>query len=300
MQIYHYIAIFISTLSLGVSIFTFRQSYKLNLDTRNLNFRKVLSEQFDEYSTLLHSEYWKLKDDLSNLSSILCHTNSGIGQIFDEYDSREKNMSSEYQRYLRHLYVDLHRDIASSFEYELSWQTTENIYSRLEIFRHLDHEYDLKKVKKPNNIFSSKENNTYNDYTLKESKAFIDSFIELTESIKVSDSMEFYNEFVEKCNNLIKALKQIQIKCKKSYNFLESATIKNNLQEFKLWEYSPLYTKYNRFKCLMNFIDKTRISDLESISESPYLTVSQIVYYGANIDMINKLLCKTIFSFEES
>lgn len=293
----------ISILSLGISLYTYKKTYKLRLDIRNLNSRKAISEQFDEYSTLLHSEYLKLKDDLSKLSSTLCSANTSIGNVLDRYDNRNRNTSIQYQRYLRHLYVDLHRDITESFKHELSWQTAENIYHRLAIFKNknLDRRLDFKKsTKKWKNLFYRKRNNSsYPEHTLMESDGFKNSFVELTESINMSDYIAIYNEFVDVCKELKEALNLIRRKCKKSYDLLESGTIKNSLQEFKLWEYSPLRDRYTQFKCLMKFIHLSRLRTLSNVEESPYLTLSQILYYGANIDMINELLCMTVFSSRE-
>ncbi|VAW58308.1 hypothetical protein MNBD_GAMMA08-66 [hydrothermal vent metagenome] len=301
METYHYLAITISILSFIVSIYTYKKTYELNLDTRNLNYRKALSEQFDEYSTLLHSEYWKLKDDLSNLSSALCDTNASIGNILDKYDSRNKRHLRQHVRHLRHLYVDLHDEITDRFKPELPYQTSENIYQRLAMFKHLDPDSDFRKRKKKRrNIFSWKGyNKSYQEHKLKESEKFINSFIELTGSIDKSDSINIYNEFVDACKELKDMLVIIKIKCNASYNVLESGTLKNNLQEFKLWENSPLYFRYRQYKCLMKLIDQSRIYTLNSVEEPPYLTVSEIVYYGANINMINELLCETSFSFRE-
>ena len=49
----------------------------------------------------------------------------------------------------------------------------------------------------------------------------------------------------------------------------------------------------------MNFIYKSSLNRLSKVTEQPYLPVSQIIYYGAIIEMMNVLLCKTIFSIRE-
>jgi hypothetical protein len=300
MEIYHYLAITISLISLGISIYTYKKTYKLNLQSSNLNVRKSISEQFDEYSTLLHSEYCKLNEDLSKFSTILSCSNTVIGNVLDKYDSRSSNTSKNYQKCLRHIYCDLYRDITASFKYELSWQTTENIYYRLSVIRDL-RTTDLNTTTAYwQNLFQSNTNtNQYPESTLIESEGFIKSFVELTESIDESKYKNLYNETVNACGELKEFLKDIKPRCKESYDLLESGVIKNNLQEFKLWEYSPLYTRYRQFQRLLKLIDQSRLCSLNIVEDTPHLTLSQIVYFGANIDMINNLLCSTLCGFRE-
>jgi hypothetical protein len=169
------------------------------------------------------------------------------------------------------------------------------------MFKHLDPSIEIKKrSKKPISLFDrNNKNKTLSEHALRESDGFINAFSTLAKSIEVSDYKSLYNEFIGTCVMLKEKLQQIESRCKDSYDLLDSGSTKNSLQEFKIWEYSSLYSRYIQFKCLMKLIQQSSLARLTEVEESPYLPLSHIVYFGANIDMINDLICKTVFSFNE-
>jgi len=282
MEIYQFISISLTVILLGTTIYTFRKTYALGLETRNLNLRRNNSEQYDEYSRLLHSEYMKLNEDLSSLAEKLCNTNASIGNLLDKYDSRCVNTAKQYQRHLRHIYSSLCDNISNNFKHELSYQNAENIYYRLGIFKDLDCRLNIQAM-------------LVN--TLEEPEGFSDSFIELTESFDKAKNDKLYNDFLDTCKELVYSIQKIKIKCKESYDLLESGNIKNNLQEFKLKENWSLNFQYKQYKCLMRLIDMSRVGNLNNAGETPCFTLSNIVYFGANINMLNELICQTSYSF---
>jgi hypothetical protein len=128
MKLFQYINPFISFTSLIIAIYAFKRTYSLNQEVGLLNFRKTLAEQSKPYADLLHRQYELLKEPLSNLSTVLSDTSIKIGHLLDKYDCRDAKKYKGYMKELRHLYLDLRKDILDRFKYELPWQTTENIW----------------------------------------------------------------------------------------------------------------------------------------------------------------------------
>lgn len=294
MEVTPYIPIGISVLSLFISVYTFRATYKLNLDTRNLSHRRAFSEEFKEYSDLLHEEFWKIKGDLSELSGILCMTNSEIGNIFDMYDGRNK----PHTKALRHVYADLYRAVTKRFKSQLSWQTYQYIHFELSSLKDLDPGRDFEKKQQRVFPFFKKKEVWFWNRGLISSESFAEEFRELTRSIDANKYQSIDMDVMRTCKRLEEFMIQMKMKCLESYELLDSGIGKNSLQEFKLHESPSLHTRYVRYQCLMEFIYQSNLSDLNSQMKIPYPSIGRTIYFGANIDMINHLINETIFSFK--
>lgn len=89
---------------------------------------------------------------------------------------------------------------------------------------------------------------------------------------------------------------QMKEKCLKSYKGLEAVAVKNKSQVCKLQENIMLYERYAQYQSLIEIISKSTLVNLYQKKETPYLMGSEIVYFGAEINMINKYLCRTTSS----
>lgn len=278
--------IVISIVSLLVSILVFFKTRKLDIEKVDLNYKFFLSQQLQSYTDLLHQDFQSKRKEFSELSTILCRTNADIGELLDRYDLRDRKTSDKF---LRHLYVDLCRDIRKEFEPQFPWQTVECLTEQLYKFKMLDIRHD----------FYMKNKKYYQKERFCNSEFFASNFAELTKSIDKSKYDELYSSFVDICSDLVKKLTQIKDDYSKSAEELSALMIKNSSEVFRLQHNSVLYKRYIRYKFLIQMIAYSRLDNIKKLDEVPYLPISEIIYFGSKMDMINGFILKTTSNFEE-
>ncbi len=283
-----YIPILISILAFLFSLYAHKKIYTLRAESFDLNYKKIITEQLEECRSILSDEFWKIKPELHKLSTMLNSTNTLIGELLDKHDNRGYYHN---QTPLRHAFVDIYNDVTSSLKHSVSLRSAEGTYYSLGIIKQIDSRFVPNKElreKKP-----AIEHRLVTE-VVANSSIYISNYIDRNKENQV------YYEFVDICQKLIKSLNDISIQCKDSYATLEVLKSKNNLQVFKIRHHPELDIRYTQFMCLLDLIMKCNINTLsKNKHEIPHLAVNQIIYFGANIDLINQILCSTIFCFTE-
>ena len=275
MNNFQLISLILSIGAIGISVYSFRETHRLNKEKKYLATRQALSEQFKPYINLLHVEYTALRERLSGLSSELCDAKTAIAEAFDRYDHRHNRCG----RYLRHIYVDACERASAEFESELSWQTAQFLNNRFYQLKRIDPSLDL------------------DDKSDSISPVLADDFIEnmktLHMSIDNNDLEMLYSDFLDASSRASVYMNEMAEPCKISLNRLEEMEEKNSIEVFKLFEYQDLYLKYIRFKRLLDFIIESRLRRIET--SIPYLPISAMVYYGTLLEATNELCTSTLF-----
>jgi len=289
----------VSIASLIISIYSFSQSHKVAKRQNYINEKGAYAEQFKSYTSLLYNEYGSLNQKLQAISNLLCNTTIVIGEILDLFDNRGKNSPSTHTWFLRHLYCNLYRISVEVLGDELTWQSSENLYHQLTMFKTLDIKLDFKENMIPKKKFlklKEKPKKELNLYTLLQSELFREQFSELTFAVNESDYLELYNQIINQCQPLVDYLEDIKPILECSLDKLEINYHKNKLEVFKLQEYPALHHRFRQFMKLLTFINQSRLASLTNVKhKAPYNTVSQILYIGILIVSSRYRWARTVY-----
>lgn len=272
------IAIVVSLISLFISIKNYRFSRRQHAEKQDLDFRKILAAEHKPYLELYHKELLKIKAISNDLSSLLNTTNSNIGTLFQKYSVKSlvnyDNLGCTYDQ--------THELIKQAFQRELSWQTPENIYSRLTFFKNVDFkDYD------------GLNPDFFNFQSIKK------NIVMLEDLIPNENKSKLYNDFLLEIDSLATFFDSNDESIKESIEILENELMKNSFEEFPLKYSYKLYRLYKQLLNLLKFISQSRIQLIFKYERTPYLKTNTIVFIGANIAIINALLNAVVFSYLE-
>jgi len=259
-----------------------KKAYNLNENTYQLNKDIAENEYIDTnskpYIKIYNEELKNIKKVTNRLSHLLISTNSNLGHTFENYQN-SYNKENGINKHLRHIYDETHELIAKSFDDELSYQTPENIYSRLAGFKNINISIDLER------------NITGNEY---KSKQIITNIAILTNSINNPDQEKLYKDFTDAMKEIVEFLVSIKENIESSMKKLEDGLSDNQIENFNLQENYKLYKLYKQLLIFSKLINQSKITAIE---DNPYLPISTIIYYGSNMHILNEILLRVSFRY---
>jgi len=265
------------------------RSYKLakkaySLSENTYQFNKDIAENeyiirnSKPYIEIYNRELKSIKKVTNRLSHLLVSINSHLGYTFESYQN-SYNKENGISKHLRHIYDETHELIAKSFEDELSYQTPENIYSRLSGFKNINIGIDLER------------NITGNEY---KSKQIISNIAILTNSINDADQKKLYKDFIDAMKKIVEFIVSIKGDIESSMKNLEDGLSDNQIENFNLQENYELYKLYKQLLIFSKLINQ---SEITAIEDNPYLPISTIIYYGSNMHILNEVLLRVSFRY---
>lgn len=241
-----------------------------------LGYNKYLIENSKKYIDIYNKELKKTKENTEKFSFLLNNTNKKIGELFDCFQTKNSN------KCLRHIYDEVIEDIEKNFHIELSYQTTENIYSRLAYFKNINLNID-KEITFIKDFFLSK--NIYKNLQILENS--------------ISQKDKLYTEFIAEMHDFVDYHTNILPHIEQSIKNLENSLTDNKIEVFKFKENYKAYRLYKQLLLFLKYIEQTRIPTLIQDKEIPFLPISQIVYIGANLKIINEVLLRVYYDYYE-
>ena len=267
------ISTLVAFISLIISMKSYRFTKKRSEEDREIEYNKYLNENSKKYINIYNKELKNTKESTEGFSHLLVSTNTKIGELFDLF--RNKTSS----KHLRHIYDEIIEDIEKNFDSELSYQTVENIYNRLAYFKNINLNEDNEITFLDNSHLSEK---IYKNLQILENS--------------VSNKNELYKEFISIMDDFIKYRANILNTIKQSIKNLEDSLNDNQIETFNFQENYKAYKLYKQLLLFLKYIEQTRISLLIQSKEPPFLPISQIIYIGANLKIINEMLLRVYFN----
>ena len=264
----------VSFSSLVIAIKSYRFTKEKNEKDRELEYSNYLIENSKKYVDLYNSELKKTKENTDNFSHLLVKTNIKIGELFDFFQTKTSS------KHLSHIYDEVIEDIEKNFDIELSYQTTENIYDRLARFKNINLNID-KEITFIDNTFLSKK--IYENLQVLENS--------------ISQKDQLYTVFIAEMHDFIQYHTNILAHVKESIKNLENGLSDNKIETFNFQENYKAYKLYKQLLLFLKYIEQTRIPTLIQNKEVPYLPISQILYIGANLKIINEVLLRVYFNY---
>lgn len=223
-------------------------------------------------------------DELANacrnlLGQIALHT--------DTHSQPSRNCRSS--KATRHLFHEILGNLFNAFSYEMTCQTTLNLYSRFRKIVDLQEsytEFDTKKKKIDISSLYEKQNCCNLEVKLFNTKEFVNLLSDFFETVTASD--EFYHKVLADAEPVFTLIRKHRDTVKSELLRIELLRDENNLEEFKIADSYDLDKSYKLLERKLAFIEESFSIEQLAKYDTKEIRLSHVLIIGFLLIMIDR------------
>lgn len=187
----------------------------------------------------------------------------------------------------RHIFWSIIRNLFNAFSYEMTWQTTSNLYSRFRRILDLQLEYTEFSTKREKinfpDLYEKKECCRVEGmlFNTKEFVQLLSAFFD-----RITYSEEFYQSVLSDVESVFMLIEKNRKVLKDEIAAVEVAQKENHIEEIKIEDSPDLYNAYKLFERKMSFIDNYFLIEEWAKYDIKELRLSQVLIIGFFLIML--------------